>query len=126
MKTRSLQALVVSANYVHRSLLEFNLAKLGFLVTVAMDAKEAFRLAEKRVFDLIITDYLMPLGTGVDLARQLRFLGTYDSTPMVLLADAHAELDVDYLRGELWMLVVREPFDLGELAQKIAEQFVAP
>ena len=120
MKPRWNQALVVSSNFVHRTMLEFNLAKHGFLVTLAMDAKEAFRLAEKQHFGLVITDSQTQQGTGVDLARQLRFLGPYDDTPLVLLAEEQEDLDLDYLRNELWMLVVREPCNLAEVVEKLA------
>ena len=120
MKPRWNQALVVSSNFVHRTMLEFNLAKHGFLVTLAMDAKEAFRLAEKQHFGLVITDSQTQQGTGVDLARQLRFLGPYDDTPLVLLAEEQEDLDLDYLRNELWMLVIREPCNLVEVVEKLA------
>lgn len=123
MKSRWNQALVVSNNFVHRSMLEFNLAKYGFVVTTAMDAKEGFRLAEKQHYGLVITDAQTPNGTGVDLARQLRHLGPYDDSPMVLLADEQAELDLDYLRDELWLLVVREPCNLAEVVEKLAAFF---
>jgi CheY-like chemotaxis protein len=124
MKSRWNHALVVSNNFVHRTMLEFNLAKQGFVVTLAMDAQEAFRLAEKQHFGLVVTDFQTPQGSGVDLARQLRFLGPYDETPMVLLADEKAELDMEYVRDELWMLVVREPCSLAEVAEKIASFYV--
>jgi DNA-binding response OmpR family regulator len=120
MKSRWNQALVVSSNYVHRTMLEFNLAKYGFVVSMAMDAKEGFKLAEKQHFGLIIMESQTPHGTGVDLARQLRYLGPYDETPLVLLAEEKEELDMHYLRNELWMLVVREPCNLAEVVEKLA------
>jgi CheY-like chemotaxis protein len=125
MITKCNQALIVSNNFVHRTMLEFNLAKIGFVVTSAMDAKEAFKLAEKHAYDLIVTDNLTPNGTGVDLARQLRYLDKYDETPMVLLAEETADLDMEYLRRELWLLVVREPCNLVEVVNNIAPLFVA-
>jgi two-component system, sensor histidine kinase RpfC len=125
MKSRWNHALVVGNNFVHRTMLEFNLAKHGFLVTLATDAKEAFRLAEKQHYGLVITDSQTPQGTGVDLARQLRFLGPYDESPMVLLAGENEDLDLEYVRNELWMLVVRDPCDLAEVVEKLAS-FYAP
>jgi DNA-binding response OmpR family regulator len=123
MKSRWNHALVVSSNFVHRSMLEFNLAKFGFVVDLAMDAKEAFKMAEKQHFGLVVTDFQTPQGTGVDLARQLRFHGSYDETPLVLLADEQADFDLKYVRDELWMLVIREPFDFKEAVEKIAAFF---
>jgi CheY-like chemotaxis protein len=74
---------------------------------------------------LIVTDNLTPNGTGVDLARQLRYLDKYDETPMVLLAEETADLDMEYLRRELWLLVVREPCNLVEVVNNLAPLFVA-
>jgi CheY-like chemotaxis protein len=125
MKTKWNHALIVSDNFVHRSMLEFNLAKTGFVVTLATDAKEAFKLAEKHSYDLIVTDNLTPQGTGVDLARQLRYLEKYDETPMVLLAEETADLDMEYLRRELWLLVVREPCNLVEVVNNLAPLFMS-
>jgi DNA-binding response OmpR family regulator len=120
MKTRWNHALVVSSNFAQRTLLEFNLAKNGFVVTLATDAKEGFRLAEKQHFGLVLTDFQTPQGTGVDLARQLRFLGDYDETPMVLFAEEGEKLDLDYLRNELWLLVIRKPCNMQEVVEKLA------
>jgi hypothetical protein len=53
----------------------------------------------------------------------LRHLGQYDETPMVLLADEQTELDLEYLRRELWLLVIREPCNLVEVAEKLAAFF---
>jgi len=124
MKSRWNQALVVTNNFVHRTMLSFHLAKHGFIVTVAAAAQEAFRLAEKKHFGLVITDSQTPQGSGVDLIRQLRFLGPYDECPMVVLADEHEDLDVDYVRGELWALVIREPCNLAEVVERIAAFYV--
>ena len=60
MKTRWNQALVVSNNFVHRTMLEFNLAKYGFVVALARDAREGFRFAEKQHYGLVITDSQTP------------------------------------------------------------------
>jgi DNA-binding response OmpR family regulator len=117
------QALVVSTHPVQRGALEFHLAKAGFMVTVTADVNQAFHLAEKQYFDLIVADLKAEGGSGIDLARQLRQLDPYDATPMVLLADQHAELDLDYLRGNLWLLVVREPCNIADLVAKLSRNF---
>jgi DNA-binding response OmpR family regulator len=125
MKLRWNHALVVSNNLVHRTMLEFNLAKFGFVVTIATDAQEAFHIAEKHHFGLVITDLDTPKSTGIDLARQLRHMDDFDDTPMVLLAEEGAELDMNYLRDELWLFVVREPCNLAEVVEKISAFFVS-
>jgi two-component system, NarL family, capsular synthesis sensor histidine kinase RcsC len=124
MKFRWNHALVVGNNFVHRTMLEFNLAKYGFVVTLAADANEAFHLAEKHHFGLIVADLETPHGTGIDLARQLRHMDYYDDTPMVLIAGEQADLDMAYLRDELWLFVVREPCNLAEVVEKISSFFM--
>ena len=124
MKTHWHQALVVTNNLVHRSIVEFNIAKFGFEVTMVKDVHEAFLLAEKQPFDLIFTDFQMPDGTGVDLARKLRYLDLHAKTPMVLIADEHADLDLKFVRDFLWMLVVREPCDLAKVVEKVGGHFL--
>jgi DNA-binding response OmpR family regulator len=124
MASRCWQTLVVTTNPLRRSFLEFSLAKAGSVVTVAPDAKAAFQVAAKRHFDLVITDERTPQGAGADLARQLRYLDQYASVPLVLLAEEKTELDLEYLRDGLWVLVIREPYDIAEVVKKITRQFV--
>jgi DNA-binding response OmpR family regulator len=124
VKAGTLQALAVMGNHPQHAQLEFNLAKAGFLVTLAADANEAFQLAKQQQFDLVITEYQTPHGTGVDLARQLRHMGSYNEVPMILLADKDVELDTDYLRGELWVLIVHTPCNLVDLVEKLSRYFV--
>lgn len=52
-------------------MLEYGLQKLGpeFQISTAKDMSNAVTEIEKQKFDLIITDYMMPGMTGVDLAR---------------------------------------------------------
>jgi DNA-binding response OmpR family regulator len=123
MKSPGCRALVVSNNPLHSGALEFELAKAGFRVTVVSDAEQGFQATEKQPYDLVVSDFKTPHGTGVDLARRLRHCEQYGSIPMVLLADARMQLDLDYLRDQLWLLVMREPYSISELAAKISRHF---
>ena len=122
-KPRTLRALLVGGNPVRLAALEFELAKAGFEVTRAADGQQAFEIAAKRRFDLLITEFQTARGSGVDLARQLRYLGTYDATPMVLLAGCDADLDLEFLRESLWLLVIREPYAAAILVNRLARHF---
>ena len=50
------------------------LEQAGHRVTCAATGSEASALAEKAVFDLVVTDILMPEGDGVGLIRDLKKL----------------------------------------------------
>lgn len=54
-----------------RKLLATLLSEQGHDVGVAVDGAEALRLATESRFDLLVTDYVMPLVDGVDLTLAL-------------------------------------------------------
>lgn len=47
----------------------------GYHVTVAMDGREGLQIAQQDQPELIITDYMMPRMTGLELIRLLREAG---------------------------------------------------
>jgi CheY-like chemotaxis protein len=55
-------------------LLTHSVKRLGpdFKVSTAMDGVEALELIQQRQFDLVITDYMMPGMTGLELAQEIR------------------------------------------------------
>lgn len=55
-------------------LLTHSVKRLGpdFKVSTAMDGLEALELIQQRKFDLVITDYMMPGMTGLELAQEIR------------------------------------------------------
>jgi CheY-like chemotaxis protein len=48
------------------------LSELGYDVLLASDGEEAMRLAERQVFDVLVTDLAMPRMTGWELIPRLR------------------------------------------------------
>jgi CheY-like chemotaxis protein len=91
------------------------------VVTTAVDANEAFHLATKQPFDLVITEDTLACSSGVALARQLRFSEQYDTTPIVMLTDEKPEgLDLELLRKNLMVLVIHKPYNPVDLVTKIA------
>lgn len=47
----------------------------GYHITVAMDGREGLQIAQQDQPELIITDYMMPRMSGLELIRQLRESG---------------------------------------------------
>lgn len=52
--------------------LEFNLSEEGYQVSLARDGKEALKLVEKKKFDLVILDIMLPFYDGFEVARKIR------------------------------------------------------
>jgi two-component system phosphate regulon response regulator OmpR len=86
--------LVVDDDARIRALLQKFLARNGFLVTPARDARHARALLEGLEFDLLVLDVMMPGEDGVALTASLRETMT---TPILLLT-ARGEAD-DRIRG---------------------------
>lgn len=87
---------------------------LGHQVLAARDGEEALRLALHHAPDLIITDFMMPHRTGVELIRAVRADSTTAATPIILISAASpaAAKEATHFFGK--------PVQLGELEEMIA------
>ncbi len=59
-------------------------------VYVACDGKEAYKLFEENLPDIVITDIKMPRLSGIELAKKIR--KKYEKT-QILIISAHTEVD---------------------------------
>ena len=68
-----------------RQMVSFTLKGAGFDVTEASDGVEALNTAKSNKFDLVISDVNMPNMDGLTLVGELRKLGDFKFTPILLL-----------------------------------------
>jgi two-component system chemotaxis response regulator CheY len=68
-----------------RKMIVFTLAAAGYQLIEAEDGAAALRQLRDRPVDLVITDVNMPNMDGLELTRQLRALGHFQKTPILLL-----------------------------------------
>ncbi len=121
----SARILVAEDNPALSGVIRFNLTRVGHEVTVARDGRQAWEVADKERFDLVITDHQMPVMTGVDLIRQLRQKPDYQRTPVIMLTAKGFELDIAKLREELGVAAaLPKPFSPAELVG-VVEQCLA-
>jgi CheY-like chemotaxis protein len=90
------------------------------IVTEAVNGKEALDLFAPDRFDLVITDYLMPLMRGDELARSIKRLAP--SEPVLMITGSAAELGSIQTSADA---VLNKPFRFEELRQAVA-QLLAP
>ncbi|WP_225926543.1 transporter substrate-binding domain-containing protein [Pseudomonas sessilinigenes] len=69
---RRLQVLVVDDHSVNRQVLQQQLCFLGHDVVEAENGLDALNIWREHAFDIIITDYHMPIMNGAELARAIR------------------------------------------------------
>jgi two-component system response regulator AlgR len=74
-----------------RSLVEANPQPRAVVVGEAADAAQAQRLLQDTACDVVLLDIVMPGGSGLKLADDLRRQGSLPGAPMVVFVTAHAE-----------------------------------
>ncbi len=84
--------LLVDDSRFYRSVLGGALEQSGFQVVYAADAAQAMTKARSgQAIDAVVTDLVMPRTDGLTLARLLRALPSFQSTPMVMLSGQQPE-----------------------------------
>ncbi|MBL4590486.1 MAG: response regulator [Phycisphaerales bacterium] len=66
-------------------LIEYNIAQRGHTVLTASDGAEGLRLAKSRVPDLVILDVMMPILTGIEVAKRMRSQTETARIPILML-----------------------------------------
>lgn len=80
------KVLIAEDDEAMRRFLEVTLKKQNYNVSVASDGSDALNQAFNSVFDVIITDALMPNLTGYDLCRILRQTPATENIPLIILS----------------------------------------
>ncbi|NNE42265.1 MAG: phosphate regulon transcriptional regulator PhoB [Marinicaulis sp.] len=85
--------LVVEDEEAIATLLEYNLKKEKFSVTVATDGEEALLNVEESAPDLIILDWMLPRVSGIEVCRRLRAKSETANIPIIMLTARSEEAD---------------------------------
>ncbi|GGX71686.1 DNA-binding response regulator [Litorimonas cladophorae] len=111
--------LIVEDETAISTLLEYNLQREGFETALAEDGDMALLMAEERVPDLILLDWMLPKLSGVEVCRRLRRRESTSEVPIIMLSargeedDRVTGLDIgadDY---------IIKPFSIPELFARI-------
>lgn len=89
--------LVVEDEDALAELLQYNLKKEGFRVSVAADGEEAMMLVEERQPDVVLLDWMLPKISGIEVCRRLRNRQETRNLPIMMLT-ARGE-EADRIRG---------------------------
>ena len=108
--------LVVDDDYTLRELLAEYLAEAGFEVRTAQDGRAGLRAVEEYRFDLILTDYRMPVMTGLELATFVRRSDVV--TPIILITGDSFTLDHEVVAQAGITQILSKPLKINELLDK--------
>jgi len=111
--------LVVEDEDALATLLQYNLVKEGYDVVVAGDGEEALLLADERLPDLVVLDWMLPKVSGIEVCRRLRSRPETRNVPIIILT-ARGE-ETDRIRGLDTGAddYVVKPFSMTELTARI-------
>jgi two-component system phosphate regulon response regulator PhoB len=101
------------------TLLQYNLQKEGYSVTMAGDGEEALLLVDEKLPDLIVLDWMLPKLSGIEVCRRLRQRNETRNVPIIMLT-ARGE-ETDRIRGLSTGAddYVVKPFSLPELMARV-------
>ncbi|MGA0608242.1 phosphate regulon transcriptional regulator PhoB [Phenylobacterium sp. VNQ135] len=101
------------------TLLQYNLEKEGYEVTLAGDGEEALLQVQERLPDLIVLDWMLPKVSGIEVCRRIRQRTESRNVPIIMLT-ARGE-ETDRIRGLDTGAddYVVKPFAMSELAARI-------
>ena len=101
------------------TLLQYNLDKEGYRVTLAADGEEALTQVDEQLPDLILLDWMLPKISGIEVCRRLRSRAETRNVPILMLT-ARGE-ESDRIRGLDTGAddYVVKPFSMTELTARI-------
>ncbi|MFD2641568.1 response regulator [Pseudomonas japonica] len=115
--------LVVDDEYVISDILELALEDAGYQVEKASNGLRALEVLDKTRVELLITDYMMPVMNGEELARKLRDDPQFRALPIILMSGAQASIGRE--NPGLFDGVLDKPFDT-EMLIAMVQRLVPP
>ncbi len=114
------KALVAEDDRALADIIRLALTRGGYQVSVAHDGKKALALASNSKFDVVVSDYQMPLLNGEQLLSGIRADGASQEALLFLCSAKSFELDSERISRDLRLSAVFfKPFSLGELVTTI-------
>jgi len=94
----------------------------GHTVTVALDGKEGLEKYKKGIFDIVITDLMMPTVHGFRVIDEIKLSSRGDKTAVILLSADKDEPNLkNYKRKKFQDDTINKPFDIPVLERMVAK-----
>ena len=102
------------------------LRNAGYEVVTAVDGEEALELCGTEKPDLIITDYQMPIMTGLEALKQIRQREEMRDIPAIMLTARGFDIEASEMIAAGIASVLAKPFSPREVLDKVTELLGVP
>jgi two-component system, OmpR family, phosphate regulon response regulator PhoB len=111
--------LIVEDEEALATLLEYNLNKENFDVSIASDGEEGLLKIKENIPDVVILDWMLPKISGIEICRQIRSMPETRNIPIIMLT-ARSE-EADRIRGLETGAddYLTKPFSIKELIARV-------
>jgi two-component system chemotaxis response regulator CheY len=115
-----LQVLLVDDSQLARRMIRRTLNKMGIQhITEADNGRSAIPLIQKKIYDLIITDYNMPEMDGHELLLFIRHKSNQSSVPVLMVTTEGDESKLAAIQHDGVSAIVDKPFEVTTVKQLI-------
>lgn len=114
-----MKIVVAEDEFLIADMLVVSLEGAGHEVHDAAHGAAALKLVRDLVPDLVITDFMMPLMTGLELAEAIKADSALQRIPIVLVSGAQGSIARS--RDDLFDLVFDKPYAMDRLLAAVAE-----
>lgn len=105
--------LIAEDEYLVAEMLTMTLEDAGHTVRYAHHGKAALKILNTEKIDLVISDFMMPLMTGLELGQALQASETFRHIPIILMSGAQGQDARSHT--DLFTAILDKPFDIVEL-----------
>ena len=109
--------LIVDDEISSTEVLALILREEGFRVTVASNGRQGLDRLHEASPDLIITDYMMPVMNGVEMAKAVRGQQQYAGVPILIMSGVSEAALRSH--GDTYDRFLRKPFDMDALLEAV-------
>jgi two-component system copper resistance phosphate regulon response regulator CusR len=121
MKNDTPNLLLVDDSSTNNLLLESALMELDFNIITATSGKEALKHLQKKSFDLVLLDVMMPGLSGYDVLETMKSEGMLENTAVIMVT-ARSRVDEENRSKELGAAdYFEKPIELQKLVARVKE-----
>ena len=111
--------LIVDDEFMIANILELAFEDEGYEVVKAANGRKGLEVLERERPALVITDFMMPVMDGLEMARKIREHALYKDMPILLMSGAQGS--ISRATPQLFAAVFDKPFKMEDVIAKVLE-----